>query len=111
MLAAGKEITVGSVVLCYNTPPYTQPRGASTPVTNHTHLRWNIHDFIAKIEESNWLDRFREEIREVVNRRNKRNNDLVKFHQFSNEIVSTIDVLGSRMIFGIVRGVNSGFVV
>ena len=63
------------------------------------------------MEETNRLQRFGEEVRVVVDSGNKWNNNTTFFYKLAQEIMPPIYVLGSRVIFWVVRRVYRGFVV
>lgn len=51
--------------------------------------------------------RFSKEVSNVISSRHIGHNNFAVFDEFSNEVMSSIDVLSARVILGVVRRINS----
>ena len=74
-------------------------------------LRVTIHDLVPHGEEVITLKGLSEEVSEIVNGIDIRHGELTVFDAFTDEEVSTLDVLNALMMFWIVREIYSGLVV
>ena len=71
----------------------------------------DIHNGVTQTKESLGLERFREEVRYVVVRTNKRHGDQVILNALANVQVPTFDVLHAPKMLGVVRHVGGRTIV
>ena len=72
---------------------------------------WYVHHSVAHTEEvlpHQWLS---EEVGDVLGRRHEGNTEATVFYAFTNEIMTAVDMLRARVVLGVIRQVDSRFIV
>ena len=75
------------------------------------HRVTDIHDLVSKGEEARRAQRLYKEVRQVLVRTHKGNDDSTLFYQLLDEVVLAVDVARTLMMFWIVARVDCGLVV
>ena len=91
----------------YDTPPCEDSLAYSTRYG----LARNVHNFVTEREELRWFQRFCEEIRVVVNSRNKRDDKTTLLNKLAHKIVPAVYVFRAGVVLWIVGRINRCLVI
>mgnify|MGYP006131869351 CR=1 FL=1 len=72
---------------------------------------WYVHDLVAHAKEVLTHQRLSEEVRDVICRGHEGDTETPVLHALADEVVTPVDVLRPRVVFGVVGQVDSRLVV